>query len=331
MIKRILSAAVAAFVLCAAVYAEPRDNTQSLSETEYSLSFDSVDLAADSQNVQNYITDDSEKELMYDAENIIRRDGAAGEAWVVFEIPYLAEFRAVSYHLASDVAPLSFEFSKDLEIWEAAEVEIDETVDPERWTRLEYTASDIEGVRYIRVSWGEEKNMGNWWNPYFGGLYANVGDARPCEIVIDTDENLQIPVYESRIYTITARMLDNIGLEFDGEITWSVMPNENSDSGIEISESGEVEITADMEDGMEFTVRAENTESGLYAEKKFTLCAPMPGDTDGDNVITQTDIDEICSNYGKRVTADNRLCDADKNGVIDIIDLAYAARYMVIK
>lgn len=57
------------------------------------------------------------------------------------------------------------------------------------------------------------------------------------------------------------------------------------------------------------------------------MCGAQPGDADGDGVITDSDIDAIILNFGAEVTKDNRLCDADKNGKIDIIDLAYAARY----
>ena len=62
--------------------------------------------------------------------------------------------------------------------------------------------------------------------------------------------------------------------------------------------------------------------------KTVKLCAPMPGDTDGDGVITETDIEVIIENYGKEADLNNRLCDVDKNGKIDVIDLAYAARYV---
>ncbi|MDO5311744.1 MAG: hypothetical protein Q4E94_07520, partial [Clostridia bacterium] len=167
----------------------------------------------------------------------------------------------------------------------------------------------------------EEANLQNWWNPYFLGLYANTEAPRETEIVIDGRDELYIPIYEPCEYTLCGRVLDQIGNDTDSAVTW-VCESES----VEVSADGKVIISPDMTVGDTFTVRAESGD--LFAEKTFTLCASMPADTDGDNIITQKDIDFIIENYGRTADEGNRLCDVDKNGVIDIIDLAYAARYM---
>lgn len=302
------------------------DNNDGDKPSEFSWTADlsTLDGTEKFVNVQTYETDEGESEMMYGARSVLRRDGNAGEAYVVYEVRYLTEFAAVSYHLASDVAHFSFELSADGESWQTAETEAIETVESGKWTRVEYSASELENVRYIKVVWGEERNTGNWWNPYFGGLSANVGEAIPTRVVINTEPNLQIPMYDSVKYTLSAEVLDRLELRFEDEITWTL--TESDDERLSLSSDGEIEIFADMTDGVVFTAKAEAA-CGLSAECEFVLCAPMPGDTDGDNMITQTDIDFICENYNKAVTADNRLCDVDKNGVIDIIDLAFAARY----
>lgn len=290
---------------------------------EYDWQADLSVIGENSLNVQSYSVEDAEKELMYDAQTVLRRDNAAGDAWIVYEIPYAEELYAVSYHLASDVAHFSFETSKDGEEWTSIETETTVTTDIDKWTKVEYLAKDLENIRYIKVIWGEEENTANWWNPYFGGLSTNVGEAHPTEILILTDQKLYIPMYDSTEYVLEAVILDQAGIEYDGEISWEILSED-----FEISALGEVTVNADMEDGFEFTVKASFADGEITAEKKFILVAAMPGDTDGDNVITKTDIDEICTNYGKQATTENRLCDVDKNGLIDIIDLAYAAKYI---
>lgn len=305
---------------------EPSDEEEGAAR-EYEWKADLSTIGGNFANVQSYTVEESEKDLMYDAETVLRRDNASGEAWIVYEIPYVEQIYAVSYHLASDVAHFSFEASKDGEAWTTLEVATDETVTADRWTRVEFSVKALENLRYIKVVWGIEKNTANWWNPYFGGLFANVGEPVPSEIVILSDSTLCIPMYDTKTYALQAEILDQIGLNYDAEISWEII-SENADE-FEITKNGEVTIKSDMSDGEEFTVCASALDGVLKCEKTFSLAATMPGDVDGDNAITDIDIAEICASYGMSVNGDNRLCDIDKNGVIDIIDLTYAVKYMV--
>ncbi len=311
----------------------------------------SLEQATEFFNVQDYTIEDSEKYSMHDFDTAMRRDNAIGEAWAIFEIPYISKFEATSLHLPEDVAPLKFELSKDGENWTAADVEVTEEPTDGRWTEVRYSASQIRGVRYVKIIWGEEENLQNWWNPYFIALTAQAANPYDAEIVIDTDENICIPMYDSQEYCLSGRVLDQIGLERDSEILWSSVPDSSDDSddsenseswgetgglddsqgtenpdAVTVNSDGTFTVSADMQPGTKFTVRAQCGE--LTAEKTFTLCAALPGDTDGDNIITQADIDFILENYGKAANAENRLCDVDKDGKIDIVDLCYAARYV---
>lgn len=311
----------------------------------------SLEQATEFFNVQDYTIEDSEKYSMHDFDTAMRRDNAIGEAWAIFEIPYISKFEATSLHLPEDVAPMKFELSKDGEKWTAAEVNVAENSYDDRWTELIYSAEQISGVRYVKAIWGEEKNLQNWWNPYFIELSATFAEPFDYEIVIDTDESIAIPRYDCREYILSGRVLDQIGLERDSEILWSSVPDSSDDSddsensessgetgglddsqctenpdAVTVNSDGTFTVSADMQPGTKFTVRAQCGE--LTAEKTFTLCAALPGDTDGDNIITQADIDFILENYGKAANAENRLCDVDKDGKIDIVDLCYAARYV---
>lgn len=295
-------------------------------EKEYEWSADLSVVDGEFENVQSYTLDESEKEIMYDAETVLRRDGVSGEAFIIYEIPYIHEMYAVSYHLASDVAQFSFELSKDGVEWTSIETESVETTEPDKWTKIEYTVDEIEEMRFVKVIWGEEENNANWWNPYFGGILANCGESVPTEAVILSDVVLQIPMYDEITYTLEAEVRDQIGLAVDAEIKWLC-----EDELVTVSENGEVTIMSDMEDGYEFTVCITDEVNELEAEKTFSLVAPMPGDSDGDNIITDADIESLIECFGEETSADNRLCDVDKNGVVDIIDLAYLTKYISIE
>lgn len=305
------------FLLSFSAYAE--------NAAEYKLRLNTLENAKDSFNVQDYTVLPDEKHNMYDADKVLRRNDKKGEAWVIYELPYLTEFKAESYHLPEDVAPMSFEISRDGKTWEKAEVKT-ETIIPtdNRWTRAVYTAEKLSGVRYLKAIWGEEKNLENWWNPYFMGIWANVGESEPTEIKIVTSEKLTLPMYDTKQITLEAEILDQIGEKCIGEINWELI-DEDAEK-LSLSEDGIMTLSADMKPDTRFKVRASSGE--LSCDAEFVLCAPLPGDIDGDNKITKDDIDFIVKNFACEVTEENRLCDVDKNGEIDIIDLAYAARYI---
>lgn len=303
-----------------------KDDDSESTEKIYEYKFLSVEDAYKSYNIQNYAPDDNEKQTIYDTENIMRRDDVSGEAYIIFEIPYVSELKAISCHRQTDVAEFSFMTSKDGEEWETLEPEITEYIDENKWTRLEYVAENIKSAKYVKVIWGEEKESVHWWNPYFVGLFADSGEGIPERININIDDEISIPMYDSFCLELNAEILDQIDNTVEGEIIWTI--EECVDEKIVISEENTIEIFSDMEDGLEIKLRVESQEYGLSELKTVKLCAPMPGDTDGDGVITETDIEVIIENYGKEADLNNRLCDVDKNGKIDIIDLAYAARYV---
>lgn len=303
-----------------------KDDDSESTEKIYEHKFLSVEDAYKSYNIQNYVPDDNEKQTIYDTENIMRRDGVSGEAYIIFEIPYVYEFKAISCHRQTDVAEFSFMTSKDGEEWETLEPEITEYIDENKWTRLEYVAENIKSAKYVKVIWGEEKESVHWWNPYFVGLFADSGESTPERININIDDEISIPMYDSFCLELNAEILDQIDNTVEGEIIWII--EECADDRIVISEENTIEIFSDMEDGLEIKIKAESQEYGLSELKTVKLCAPMLGDTDGDGVITETDIEIIIENYGKEADLNNRLCDVDKNGKIDVIDLAYAARYV---
>ncbi|MEE1047341.1 MAG: hypothetical protein U0M60_07950, partial [Clostridia bacterium] len=95
-----------------------KDDDSESTEKIYEHKFLSVEDAYKSYNIQNYVPDDNEKQTIYDTENIMRRDGVSGEAYIIFEIPYVSEFKAISCHRQTDVAEFFFMTSKDGEEWE---------------------------------------------------------------------------------------------------------------------------------------------------------------------------------------------------------------------
>ena len=261
---------------------------------------------------------------MHNADKILRRNYEAGIAWIVFEVPYITDFKAVAYHYPQDIENMSYEVSKDGENWSVVDVTEEVFEFDGKWTRYEYTAENIEGARYIKVVWGEEAETNHWWTPYFEGLYVNMGEGVATEIVFEGDTNLQIPQYDSKKYDVSAKVVDQIGLEVDADIELSVT---SSDERIAIDEDNKIEIFADMTEGTEIVVSAICEEYELSKEIILTLVPCLLGDANEDNKLTEDDAKLIIDNYGKTAEISNRLCDINKDGKINIIDLAYVLRY----
>lgn len=331
MIKRVLALLLAFVMASSVVWAEEvvqpdeeiQDEVLETEEKIYQQKFFELSQSVSSYNIEDYTVLESEKEEMHNAEQILRRNYEGGIAWVVFEIPYLTEFKAVALHYPQDIENMSYEISKDGENWTEVQV-IEEVFEVEnKWTKYEYTAENIEDTRYIKVVWGEEAETNHWWTPYFVGLFVNTGEAVPSEIIFENNVEMQIPPYESKKFSICAKLVDQIGVEIEEEVALSVVSA--TDERIVLNENNEVEITSDMTEGTEFVIRAECGE--LSKEQTFKLIASLSGDSDGDNKLTDKDADAVIENYGKKVNLDNRLCDINKDGKINIIDLAFVLRY----
>lgn len=276
-----------------------------------------------SYNVQNYQIEDSEKQNMYDYETAMRRDEQVGEAWIIFETKHIIQLSAESLHLPEDVAPMKIMFSKDGENWTDSKIVPEIEPEDNRWTKVTYCSNDVEEVRFVKFIWGVENNLQNWWNPYFVGMSVKKGTPTVNKINITTDKNIVLPMYDTKDIQFEAVVKDQLDLEMGTYMFWEIISTE--DEKITISDEGKLTLSADMKPGMKFTVKL--YVKSLEKEKTFVLCSPLPGDTDGDNIITDTDIEFILENYGKTADLQNRLCDVDKNGIIDIIDLCYAAKH----
>ncbi len=316
MIKKLIAVLCILSLMMIGVYAE--DNT-------YELKLFELSQATDSFNIEGYTVLESEKEEMHNADKILRRNYEAGIAWIVFEVPYITDFKAVAYHYPQDIENMSYEVSKDGEAWTTVDVTEEVFEFDGKWTRYEYTAENIEGARYIKVVWGEEAETNHWWTPYFEGLYVNMGEGVPTEIIFEGDTNLQIPQYDSKKYDVVPKVIDQIGLEVDVEIELSVT---SSDERIALDEENKIEIFSDMAEGTEITVSAICEEFSISNEVVLTLTPSLLGDADEDNKLTEDDAKLITDNYGKTTEIGNRLCDINKDGKINIIDLAYVLRYM---
>lgn len=279
--------------------------------------------AYDSYNVQNYQIEDSEKQNMYDYETAMRRDEQVGEAWIIFETKHIRNLTAESLHLPEDVAPMKIMFSKDGENWTDSKIVPDIVPEDNRWTKVTYYSDDVEEVRFVKFIWGTEDNLQNWWNPYFVGMSAKKGTPNVNKIDITTDKNIVMPMYDTKDIQLEAVVKDQLDLEMDTYMFWEIISTE--DEKIKMSDEGKLTLSADMKPGTKFTVKL--YAKSLEKEKTFVLCSPLPGDTDGDNIITDMDVEFILENYGKTADLQNRLCDVDKNGIIDIIDLCYAAKH----
>ncbi len=320
MIRRIALIALTLFLIAVMyVWAEEEVSTEKL----YEEKFFQLSQSIDSFNIEDYTVLESEKEEMHNADRILRRNYEGGVAWIVFEVPYITEFKAVALHYPQDIENMSYEVSKDGVEWKTVEVSEEIFEFDGKWTRYEYTAENIDDAKYIKVVWGEEAETNHWWTPYFVGLYVNTGESVPAEIIFENEAKIQIPPYDSKKYSVNAYLVDQIGAIVEEEVVLTLVST--TEERIVLGEDNEVEIYSDMTEGIEFVIRAECGE--ISKEKTFILIPYLPGDCDENNKLTDADVSNIIENYGKTADLDNRLCDVNKDGKIDIVDLAFVLRY----
>lgn len=287
---------------------------------------DTLDNAADSQNVSLYEIPDDQREPFYDDFTTLQRSGV-GEAYVVYEIPYINSASVTTHHLANDLGDFAFAVSYDAEEWTDVEAEADTLEAEGKWTMVNYRLKNLSGMKYLKLIWPETQN---WWTPLVSLMTADVDKPKAEKVVIESADVLEIPMYDSVVYPVDAYVADQMGkrMEFPVELKLK----DSTVEGLEITADGTVEISHEYPDGGSFTLVASAEVEGapMTAEKTVTLKAALLGDLNGDLAVDRADLDLAVALYGRTQEEpgwqENRLADINKDGKIDIIDIAYLAK-----
>jgi len=149
------------------------------------------------------------------------------------------------------------------------------------------------------------------------------------KINIEGKNELIIPRYDFSEYQYIGFISDQIGEKFDGSVKFSIAESEIGN--LEISEDGVIKIYSDFKDGSKFKIKAENTDYNLSTEIEVVLKAAVLGDVDGDGTVNENDVKIILTYFDKSELEDKdwksvRDGDINKDGVIDIVDIAYVAK-----
>ncbi|HIW57665.1 MAG TPA: hypothetical protein H9685_05785 [Firmicutes bacterium] len=284
--------------------------------------FESV---TESQNVSLYEIVESDRPAFYNDFTTYQKSGG-GTAYLVFEIPYMYEFKMTSYFFTGEeVRDFTFEKSLDGATWTTAEASCEYTTADGKWTQGDYTLSGLGGNKYIKVTFPESTN---WWTPLIASARAALEKPTPQQIVIEGATEIVVPKYDSESYMYTAKILDSMGNEFDAPISLSV---ESSDiEGLAIDENGTVEILSSYEPGASFRIIAEAEDIDLVGYLDATLFAPVAGDANGDLRVTEEDLDLVTRYFGVDSESSRwleiRNADVNGDGLINIIDIAYIAK-----
>lgn len=278
-------------------------------------------------NVYAYlIPDDGSRDAFYDDFTTFQR-AADGKAEVIYLIPYADEAEIISYFFAGEeLVDFKFEVSSDGNTWNEPKVNCDYLEAPGKWTKASYRLSELNQTKYIKVIFPETQN---WWTPLIAKVSAVIGEPKPVKINIEGNNELMIPRYDFSEYQYLGFISDQIDDKFDGSVKFSIA--ESDIDNLEISENGIIKIYSDYKDNSKFKIKAENTDYNLSTEIEVVLKAAVLGDVDGDGTVNENDVKIILTYFDKSELGDKdwkifRDGDINKDGVIDIVDIAYVAK-----
>lgn len=273
------------------------------------------------ENLSLYEIPESDRGAFYDDFSTLQRTGA-GESYIEFSFSAACEFYVQTYHWQDEIDGFKFYISDDGETW--TEEAPDESMDaPDgKWATIEYNL-EITDRTSLRVYWPENST---WWTPIMSKAKI-IYQAVPTTVEVDYPDNIEIPRYDNNSYTLSAKVKDQFSAEMDFDVEFSI----SEAVGVSLNDNT-LMISADTADGTTCIIKAEYTDGdvAIVAEKTYVLDKALLGDTNGDGIIEKKDLDAVCKAF--EVTDDSekwmdiRLCDIDKNGIINILDIAYIAK-----
>lgn len=221
---------------------------------------------------------------------------------------------------------LNFEISADGNTWSEPKIICDYLEAQGKWTKASYRLTELNQTKYIKAIFPETQN---WWTPLISKVSAVIGEPKPVKINIEGKNELIIPRYDFSEYHYIGFIADQIGEKFDSSVKFSVAESEIEN--LEISEDGIIKIYSDYKDNSKFKIKAENTDYNLSTEIEVVLKAAVLGDIDGDGTVNENDVRIILTYFDKSEIEDKdwknfRDGDINKDGVIDIVDIAYVAK-----
>ncbi len=284
--------------------------------------FDTLDgkHIAGTENISLYEIPEGDRSAFYDDFSTLQRTGS-GESYIEFSIPAECEFSVVTYHWQQEVEDFKFfTFSED-EWSEVTPVKETEALEG-KWTTIEY-GLEIAEATILRVYWPENET---WWTPVMSKAEL-VYQAVATSLETDYPENIEIPIYDCNTYNLSAKVIDQLLMDMDCKAVITIDDIE----GVTFKDNILI-INENVPDGTALSIKAEYTDGDIIVSdtKTYVLTKALIGDTNADGVIDREDLNVVLGAFEK--TSDDekwldiRLCDVDKNGMIDVLDIAYIAK-----
>ena len=282
------------------------------------------------QNVSLYEIPEAERNVFYDDFSMLQRN-ADTEAYVIIPIPYMHSITIESYYrLNEDIDHLNFQISRDGEEWETFVPTSHEIVhtEPGKWSCVQDTLSEIEsGIGMLKIIW---PNNPTYWSPVVGKITAELEERRLEKIELQKQSVFAIPRFGIKTYTLSAQVLDQMNFPVEISVEWKQM---DEIPGITLSADGILTVTDEgygENNNKTIRVIVSCKDADLVSEWEFTLQDALLGDSNGDFVIDEIDL-EYALQFYKATPAESecweeiRLADINDDGIIDVYDIAYLA------
>lgn len=278
-----------------------------------------------SENVAVYeIPNDGSRDAFYDDFTTFQRIGD-GEAYGVFMAPYAHRVVFTAYFYAGEeLCDFEFFSSKDGEIWNSVDFNVNYHIEDGKWTKAEYELS-LDSTKYVKAVFPDTIN---WWTPLISSVDVYTEDPKPMCIISDIKSSYLIPRYDVYSYTAYAYVADQIDEVYSENIVFSL--SDNAPSGVTLLDNT-LYVSPDAICDTEFFIICESIEYGLRDEKKVTLTAPLIGDINHDMKIDELDTKAVINLFSSNSDLENwisiREADINNDNVINVIDIAYIAKY----
>ncbi len=251
------------------------------------------------------------------------------EEYIIYDLPYWKSASLTAYFYNNEeINHFMIYASADNEEYTEITAETDTESAEGKWHKVTYKfeKSDIK-QRYIKIVWQDltETAFTNWGQA-LGDIKVYSENVVVNEIKYLSAELFALPDSGEAAYNLEAAAVDQMGeaLE-DKAVVWQ----EFSDEKVSLTAEGILTVGASEEETAEYTFTATvpGTEISLTVNIKLTHYPP--GDINSDFKITAEDLSLAGKSFMRPPEDDGiRRGDINKNGKIDIYDLAYISYNM---
>ena len=306
---------------------EPENPDEPEEPSEYDFYDDMADsskMLETSDNVVFSEIPENQYGEFYDDYTIVQRMGK-GEEYIIYDLPYwtYAEITAYFYN-GEEINHFIFSASSDGKAYTEIECEPDVISEDGKWHKVTYKIPKAEkSQRYLKISWQNlsDTDFSNWGQS-LGDIKVKNEASEIYEIKYLSALRFALPDSGETVYTLETEVCDQMGAFLEETVLWHTADVPGT---LKLDENGILTVYSDSEadSEYEFTAYIEGSEINLTVTLAFMHF--KPGDVNSDFEITIDDLKAAGGFYLRPLSDDEGIIrgDINKNGIIDIYDLAY--------